>query len=78
MPKPIPARCGAPTKPLLHLHSHLTDLKDEVNKVGEKVQSIADNFPVSDYTQSMNDALLTAENRSHPYLQEMKHYERYR
>ncbi|XP_067388408.1 prominin-2 [Emydura macquarii macquarii] len=54
------------------------DLKDEVNKVSEKVQSIADNFPISDYTQSMNDALLTAENRSHPYLQEMKHYERYR
>ncbi|TFJ97150.1 Prominin-2 [Platysternon megacephalum] len=54
------------------------DLKDEVNKVSEKVQSIADSFPVSDYTQPLNDALMQAENKSRPYLQEVKHYEKYR
>ncbi|XP_077661689.1 prominin-2 [Eretmochelys imbricata] len=54
------------------------ELKDEVNKVSEKVQSIADSFPVSDYTQPLNDALMHAENKSRPYLQEVKHYEKYR
>ncbi|CAM4636065.1 unnamed protein product [Lepidochelys kempii] len=54
------------------------ELKDEVNKVSEKVQYIADSFPVSDYTQPLNDALMHAENKSRPYLQEVKHYEKYR
>uniref|UniRef100_A0A8C3FBD5 Prominin 2 n=1 Tax=Chrysemys picta bellii TaxID=8478 RepID=A0A8C3FBD5_CHRPI len=69
---------GFPLRPPYVSHSHLADLKDEVNKISEKVQSIADSFPVSDYTQPLNDALMQAENKSRPYLQEVKHYEKYR
>ncbi|XP_074837916.1 prominin-2 [Carettochelys insculpta] len=54
------------------------ELKDDVNKVSGKLQGIADSFPVPNYTQPLKDALMQAERRSGPYLQQVKHYETYR
>ncbi|XP_061448882.1 prominin-2 [Rhineura floridana] len=54
------------------------DLKEEIEKAARKVQSITDDFPISDQTRPMNDALVKAENNSRPYFIEVKRYERYR
>ncbi|NWH58148.1 PROM2 protein, partial [Geococcyx californianus] len=56
----------------------IQDLRDEVAQITEKVQSIADGFPLHDYTQPVSEALVKAEDRSQPYLQEVERFERYR
>uniref|UniRef100_A0A663E8C6 Prominin 2 n=1 Tax=Aquila chrysaetos chrysaetos TaxID=223781 RepID=A0A663E8C6_AQUCH len=43
-----------------------------------KVQSIADAFPLPDYTRPVSEALVKAEDRSQPYLREVERFERYR
>uniref|UniRef100_A0A8B9I6N9 Prominin 2 n=1 Tax=Anser brachyrhynchus TaxID=132585 RepID=A0A8B9I6N9_9AVES len=50
----------------------------QVIQVSEKVQSIADGFPLPDYTWHVSEALLKAENRSQPFLREVERFERYR
>ncbi|XP_039180080.1 prominin-2 isoform X2 [Crotalus tigris] len=54
------------------------ELKKDIEKVAQKVQFVADDFPISDHTRPMNDALAKAENISRPFLKEVKHFERYR
>ncbi|NWR64828.1 PROM2 protein, partial [Bucorvus abyssinicus] len=54
------------------------DLRDETARVAEKVQSIADGFPLPDYTRPVSEALVKAEERSRPYLREVERFERYR
>lgn len=54
------------------------DLRDEMARVTEKVQSIADAFPLPDYTRPVSEALVKAEDRSQPYLREVERFERYR
>lgn len=54
------------------------DLRDEMARVAEKVQSIADGFPLPDYTRPVSEALVKAEDRSQPYLREVERFERYR
>lgn len=49
-----------------------------MEKAAQKVQFVADDFPISDQTRPMNDALAKAENISRPFLKEVKHFERYR
>ncbi|XP_053125684.1 prominin-2 isoform X2 [Hemicordylus capensis] len=56
----------------------IQDLKEEIEKATERVQSIADSFPILDHTRPMNDALARAENSSRPYFKAAKHYEKYR
>lgn len=46
--------------------------------MAEKVQSIADGFPLPDYTRPVSEALAKAEDRSQPYLREVERFERYR
>uniref|UniRef100_A0A8D0KT04 Prominin 2 n=1 Tax=Strix occidentalis caurina TaxID=311401 RepID=A0A8D0KT04_STROC len=46
--------------------------------IQEKVQSIADSFPLPDYTQPVSEALVKAEDRSQPYLREVERFEHYR
>ncbi|XP_044273296.1 prominin-2 [Varanus komodoensis] len=53
-------------------------LKEEVENAAQKVQSIADSFPVTDHTRPLAEALAKAENGSRPYLKEVAHYERCR
>uniref|UniRef100_A0A8C8B242 Prominin 2 n=1 Tax=Otus sunia TaxID=257818 RepID=A0A8C8B242_9STRI len=55
-----------------------TDLRDEMARMTEKVQSIADSFPLPDYTQPVSEALVKAEDRSQPYLREVERFEHYR
>uniref|UniRef100_A0A8C3KAY1 Prominin 2 n=1 Tax=Calidris pygmaea TaxID=425635 RepID=A0A8C3KAY1_9CHAR len=55
-----------------------TDLRDEMAHMTEKVQSIANSFPLPDYTQPVSEALVKAEDRSRPYLREVERFERYR
>jgi len=47
-------------------------------RVSEKVQTIADGFPLPDYTRLVNKALLRAEDRSQPFLREVERFEWYR
>ncbi|KFZ56818.1 Prominin-2, partial [Antrostomus carolinensis] len=54
-----------------------TDLRDEMARMTEKVQSIADGFPLPDYTQPVSEALVKAEDRSQTYLQEVERFEQY-
>lgn len=54
------------------------ELREEMTQVSEKVQSIADGFPLPDYTWHVSEALLKAENRSQPFLREVERFERYR
>lgn len=54
------------------------DLRDDLARTAEKVQSIADGFPLPDYTRPASEALLKAEDRSRPYLREAERFERYR
>lgn len=54
------------------------DLRDEMARVTEKVQSIADSFPLPEYTRPASEALGKAEERSRPYLREVERFERYR
>ncbi|NXN09940.1 PROM2 protein, partial [Indicator maculatus] len=56
----------------------IQDLRDEMASVTEKVQSIADSFPLPDYTLPASEALLKAEDRSQPYLREVERFEQYR
>ncbi|NXJ98059.1 PROM2 protein, partial [Corythaixoides concolor] len=56
----------------------IQDLRDEMARVTEKVQSIADGFPLSDYTRPVSEALVKAEDRSQPYLREVERFEQYR
>uniref|UniRef100_A0A8D2LGK9 Prominin 2 n=1 Tax=Varanus komodoensis TaxID=61221 RepID=A0A8D2LGK9_VARKO len=56
----------------------LPALKEEVENAAQKVQSIADSFPVTDHTRPLAEALAKAENGSRPYLKEVAHYERCR
>uniref|UniRef100_A0A672U151 Prominin 2 n=1 Tax=Strigops habroptila TaxID=2489341 RepID=A0A672U151_STRHB len=42
------------------------------------VQSIADSFPLHDYTRPVSEALVKAEDRSQPYLREVQRFEHYR
>lgn len=46
--------------------------------MAEKVQSIADSFPLPDYTWPVSEALVKAEQRSQPYLREVQRFEWYR
>lgn len=54
------------------------DLRGDLARAAEKVQSIADGFPLPDYTRPVSRALLKAEERSQPYLREVERFERYR
>uniref|UniRef100_A0A8C5UDM4 Prominin 2 n=1 Tax=Malurus cyaneus samueli TaxID=2593467 RepID=A0A8C5UDM4_9PASS len=54
------------------------DLRDDLARIAEKVQSIADSFPLPDYTRPVSEALVKVEERSQPYLREVKLFERYR
>ncbi|XP_039943650.1 prominin-2 [Hirundo rustica] len=54
------------------------DLRGDLARTAEKVQSIADGFPLPDYTRPMSEALVKAEERSQPYLREVERFERYR
>ncbi|NWW22863.1 PROM2 protein, partial [Falcunculus frontatus] len=56
----------------------IQDLRDDLARTAEKVQSIADGFPLPDYTRPASEALLKAEDRSQPYLREAERFERYR
>uniref|UniRef100_A0A8C3D4F5 Prominin 2 n=1 Tax=Corvus moneduloides TaxID=1196302 RepID=A0A8C3D4F5_CORMO len=56
----------------------IQDLRDDLTRTAEKVQSIADSFPFPDYTRPVSEALLKAEDRSQPYLREAERFERYR
>ncbi|NXC92382.1 PROM2 protein, partial [Cercotrichas coryphoeus] len=56
----------------------IQDLRGDLASTAEKVQSIADGFPVPDYTRPVSEALLKAEERSQPYLREAERFERYR
>ncbi|NXL65089.1 PROM2 protein, partial [Chordeiles acutipennis] len=56
----------------------IQDLRDEMARMTEKVQSIADGFPLPDYTRPVSEALVKAEDRSQPYLQEVERFEQYR
>ncbi|NXE00680.1 PROM2 protein, partial [Chaetorhynchus papuensis] len=56
----------------------IQDLRDDLARTAEKVQSIADSFPLPDYTWPASEALLKAEDRSQPYLREAERFERYR
>uniref|UniRef100_A0A8C3X940 Prominin 2 n=1 Tax=Cyanoderma ruficeps TaxID=181631 RepID=A0A8C3X940_9PASS len=54
------------------------DLRGDLARTAEKVQSIADGFPLPDYTRPASEALVKAEERSQPYLREVQRFERYR
>ncbi|NWT07155.1 PROM2 protein, partial [Mionectes macconnelli] len=56
----------------------IQDLREELSHTAQKVQSIADNFPLPDYTRPASEALVRAEERSQPYLQEVERFEHYR
>nr|XP_021403619.1 prominin-2 [Lonchura striata domestica] len=56
----------------------IQDLRADVARTAEKVQSIADSFPLPDYTRPASEALAEAEQRSQPYLREARRFERYR
>ncbi|XP_035424678.1 prominin-2 [Cygnus atratus] len=56
----------------------IQELQEEMTQVSEKVQSIADGFPLPDYTWHVSEALLKAENRTQPFLREVERFERYR
>ncbi|NXX75746.1 PROM2 protein, partial [Urocolius indicus] len=56
----------------------IQDLRDELAQLTEKVQSIADSFPLPDYTRPVSEALAKAEQRSRPYLRGARRFEHYR
>ncbi|NXP44421.1 PROM2 protein, partial [Heliornis fulica] len=56
----------------------IQDLQDEMAQVTEKVQSIANSFPLPDYTRPVSEALEKVEDRSQPYLREVERFEQYR
>uniref|UniRef100_A0A8U8CC97 Prominin 2 n=1 Tax=Geospiza parvula TaxID=87175 RepID=A0A8U8CC97_GEOPR len=56
----------------------IQDLRADLARTAEKVQSIADGFPLPDYTRPASEALAEAEQRSRPYLREAERLERYR
>ncbi|XP_050838732.1 prominin-2 isoform X2 [Serinus canaria] len=56
----------------------IQDLRADLARTAEKVQSIADGFPLPDYTRPASEALAEAEQRSRPYLREAERFERYR
>ncbi|NWV67659.1 PROM2 protein, partial [Malurus elegans] len=56
----------------------IQDLRDDLARIAEKVQSIADSFPLPDYTRPVSEALVKVEERSQPYLREVELFERYR
>ncbi|GAB0200335.1 prominin-2 [Grus japonensis] len=56
----------------------IQDLREEMARTTEKVQSIANSFPLPDYTRPVSEALEKAEERSQPYLREVERFERYR
>ncbi|XP_009325481.1 PREDICTED: prominin-2-like [Pygoscelis adeliae] len=56
----------------------IQDLRDEMARMTEKVQSIANSFPLPDYTRPVSEALVKAEDRSQPYLREVERFEQYR
>ncbi|NXL88925.1 PROM2 protein, partial [Alectura lathami] len=56
----------------------IQELREEMARVSEKVQTIANGFPLPDYTRRISEALLKAEDRSQPFLQEVERFERYR
>uniref|UniRef100_A0A8C2TJ05 Prominin 2 n=1 Tax=Coturnix japonica TaxID=93934 RepID=A0A8C2TJ05_COTJA len=62
----------------LSISLHLAELRDEMAQVSEKVQTIADGFPLPDYTRRVNKALLKAEDNSQPFLREVERFEWYR
>uniref|UniRef100_A0A8C5UDZ2 Prominin 2 n=1 Tax=Malurus cyaneus samueli TaxID=2593467 RepID=A0A8C5UDZ2_9PASS len=68
---------GGDHPPLQH-SSGPADLRDDLARIAEKVQSIADSFPLPDYTRPVSEALVKVEERSQPYLREVKLFERYR
>ncbi|NXR84110.1 PROM2 protein, partial [Pycnonotus jocosus] len=54
------------------------DLQGDLARMAEKVQSIADSFPLPDYTWPVSEALVKAEQWSQPYLREVQRFEWYR
>ncbi|NXV23480.1 PROM2 protein, partial [Cepphus grylle] len=56
----------------------IQDLRDEMARMTEKVQSIANSFPLPDYTRPVSEALVKVEDRSQPYLREVERFEQYR
>ncbi|XP_017600169.1 PREDICTED: prominin-2, partial [Corvus brachyrhynchos] len=71
-------RVGCRDQPPLQHSLGPADLRDDLTRTAEKVQSIADSFPFPDYTRPVSEALLKAEDRSQPYLREAERFERYR
>ncbi|NXK50067.1 PROM2 protein, partial [Chauna torquata] len=56
----------------------IQELREEMAQVSEKVQTIADGFPLPDYTRRVSEALLKVEDRSQPFLREVERFEWYR
>ncbi|NXO01617.1 PROM2 protein, partial [Rhinopomastus cyanomelas] len=56
----------------------IQDLRGELARMAEKVQTIADGFPAPDYAQPLSEALVAAEGRSRPILREAERLEQYR
>ncbi|XP_070622061.1 prominin-2 [Erythrolamprus reginae] len=54
------------------------ELKKDIERAAQKVQGVADDFPISDQTRPMSEALAKAENVSRPFLKEVKRFETYR
>ncbi|KAG8141191.1 hypothetical protein E2320_006843, partial [Naja naja] len=54
------------------------ELRKDVERAAQKVQFVADDFPISDQTRPMNEALAKAENMSRPFLKGVKPFETYR
>ncbi|NWV88609.1 PROM2 protein, partial [Machaerirhynchus nigripectus] len=71
-------RVGCRDHPALQHSLGPADLRDDLARTADKVQSIADGFPLPDYTRPVSEALLKAEDRSQPYLREVERFERYR
>ncbi|XP_013915124.1 PREDICTED: prominin-2 [Thamnophis sirtalis] len=54
------------------------ELKKDIERVAQRVRYIEDDFPISDQTRPMKEALVKAENVSRPFLKEVKRFETYR
>uniref|UniRef100_A0A8C5SLT2 Prominin 2 n=1 Tax=Laticauda laticaudata TaxID=8630 RepID=A0A8C5SLT2_LATLA len=63
---------------VMKMDKFVQELKKDVERAAQKVQFVADDFPISDQTRPMNEALAKAENMSRPFLKEVKPFETYR
>ncbi|XP_058050096.1 prominin-2 [Ahaetulla prasina] len=63
---------------VLKMDKVLQELKKDIEGAAQKIQLVADDFPISDQTRPMSEALAKAENVSRPFLKEVKRFETYR